>query len=196
MSATMPIKDKTALAEMKNYYLKRGDYRNHALIVIGLNTALRISDILKLRWEDVYHYQKKRFRQHIFLVEQKTKKKSVIALNPSARLALEWELEACTKDHCFPNPGDYIFTGRKHTSLPICRSQAYRIIKEAAAAAGLDEHISCHSLRKTFGYFAWQQGVSPVLLMNIYNHSSFQITKRYLCIEQEERDMVFLNIEL
>ena len=34
------------------------------------------------------------------------------------------------------------------------------------------------------------------MLMDIYNHSSFQITKRYLCIDQDERDDVFLRINI
>lgn len=80
--------------------------------------------------------------------------------------------------------------------MPINRVQAYRIIKEAAQAAGLDEYVSCHSLRKTFGYFAWKQGVPPAMLMDIYNHSSYKITRRYLCIEQEDKDDVFMNIKL
>ena len=61
---------------------------------------------------------------------------------------------------------------------------------------GLEEHVSCHSLRKTFGYHAWKQGVPPVMLMKIFNHSSYQITIRYLCIEQDEKDEVFRNIAL
>ena len=80
--------------------------------------------------------------------------------------------------------------------MPINRVQAYRIIKEAAQAAGLDEYVSCHSLRKPFGYFAWKQGVPPAMLMDIYNHSSYKITRRYLCIEQEDKDDVFMNIKL
>ena len=79
--------------------------------------------------------------------------------------------------------------------MPINRVQAYRIIKEAAQAAGLDEYVSCHSLRKTFGYFAWKQGVPPAMLMDIYNHSSYRVTKRYLGIEQDERDCVFQQID-
>ena len=50
--------------------------------------------------------------------------------------------------------------------------------------------------RSTFGYHAWKQGTPPALLMNIYNHSSYQITKRYLGIEQDDRDDVFKNISL
>lgn len=90
--------------------------------------------------------------------------------------------------------GNYIFQSRKGENDPITRQQAFRIVREAAAYAGLSESVSCHSLRKTFGYYAWKQGVSPVLLMKIYNHSSFVVTQRYLGIEQEEKDDVFLNI--
>ena len=77
---------------------------------------------------------------------------------------------------------------------PLSRYQAFRIIKEAAAYAGLDASISCHSLRKTFGYHAWKQGTPPALLMDIYNHSSYRITKRYLCIDQDDKDEVFEHI--
>lgn len=192
MSTTMPIKDRKALEKMKRYYLIKGEIRNHALIVIGLNTALRISDILALRWKDVYHYPKKQFRRHIHLTEQKTGKKSVIALNP----AVIEVLTLLREEEPDVEPEEYIFEGRKHTDKPIGRVQAYRIVKAAAEYAGMDEYVSCHSLRKTFGYFAWKQGVPPAMLMNIYNHSSYQITRRYLCIEQDERDEVFMNIKL
>lgn len=70
----------------------------------------------------------------------------------------------------------------------------YRIIRKAAENSGLSGVISPHSLRKTFGYYAWKQGVPPVLLMEIYHHSSFDITKRYLGIEQDDRDEVFRKI--
>jgi len=68
---------------------------------------------------------------------------------------------------------DYIFESLGFENKPITRIQAFRIIKRAAEACNISGVVSCHSLRKTFGYHAWQQGISPVLLMNIYNHSSF-----------------------
>lgn len=37
---------------------------------------------------------------------------------------------------------------------------------------------------------------SQAVLMEIYNHSSFEITKRYLGIEQDDKDSVFLEINL
>ena len=41
-----------------------------------------------------------------------------------------------------------------------------------------------------------QQGTPPALLMDIYNHSSYRVTKKYLGIEQDERDDIFLTIEI
>lgn len=68
------------------------------------------------------------------------------------------------------------------------------MIISAAKAVGIQEHISCHSLRKTFCYHAWKQGSDPVVIMIIFNHSSLSITKRYLCIEQDDKDDVYRSI--
>ena len=194
MSTTQPIRNPALLQEFKNYYLYTSpNSRNHALCILGLNTALRITDILKLTWQDIYDFDEKHFRGHLLIKEQKTGKTALIALNAAVTEALLLLLKDLSAP---PLPRNFIFISRKGTNCPIGRTQAFRIIKNAAAKVGLYQHISCHSLRKTFGYFAWQQGIAPAMLMNIYNHSSYQITKRYLGIEQDEKDRVFLNISL
>lgn len=194
MSTTQPIKDKTALENFKNYYLAKQNFRNYSLIVTGLNTALRISDLLSLQWKNVYDFSSRYFFKHIRITEQKTGKQSIIAMNSSVKNSLSILLNS--KSRCPRLPDDYIFNSSKNPQMPLSRYQAYRIIREAASAAHLEEPVSCHSLRKTFGYFAWKEGVPPAMLMNIYNHSSYQITKKYLCIEQDDRDEVFLNINI
>ena len=189
MSTTCPIRKEEDLQRFKNYYLEKGNMRNYLLIVVGLNTALRIGDVLKLKWEDVYDEHWGRFRRHLHVVEQKTGKQNYIALNDCIISTLE---------QCYHGQKgeEYLFCTNRHVNQPISRSQAWRIIRKAAEETGQDEHISCHSLRKTFGYHAWKQGVSPVMLMMIYNHSSYQITRRYLGIVQEEKDDVFYHIKL
>ena len=75
MGTTNPIRGKRELEKFKNYYLEKEKYRNYLLIIMGLNTALRISDILKLRWNDVYDFQNKRYRSHILSCGTENRKK-------------------------------------------------------------------------------------------------------------------------
>lgn len=191
MGTTQPIREKEELKQFMDYYRStRPNARNYVLITFGLHTALRISDILNLGWRDVYDFDKKRFRNHVFVREEKTGKENVVALNAHLKDSLE-----LYKNLRNLSPEDYIFTKTTNFSRPLSRSQAFRIIKKAAAETLHDPHISCHSLRKTFGYHAWKQGVPPALLMEIYNHSSYTITKRYLGISQDERDSIFMDID-
>ncbi len=190
MGTTIPIKSKRKLVEFRNYY-RDVNYnpRNYALIVLGLNSALRIGDILALRWEDVYIQEKKKYREHISIIEKKTGKRNVLAINAPTQEAHEFYRKSIKTF----KQKSFIFISQKRPYNGISRSQAFRIIKKAAGHCGMDSHISCHSLRKTFGYFAWQNGIPPALLMSIYNHSSYDITKRYLCIDQIEKDQVYLE---
>lgn len=195
MNTAQPIKNKTDLEKIRTYYkIRQPNQRNYLLIIIGLNTALRISDILSLKWGMVYDLESGQIRCHIAVSEQKTGKFSSIYINNSIRQALTSYMEVLQQKGIAIEDERFLFPNRNDPNMHISRVQAHRIIKKAAAECNLPETISCHSLRKTFGYFAWKQGTPPVLLMTIYNHSSFQVTKRYLGIEQDERDSVFQNI--
>ena len=188
MAAAEPIRSRAQLREMTEYFRTRGQFRNYALVVLGVYTALRVSDLLSLKWNDVYDEKSGKFRTHFTITEQKTGKNKTIALNKQAIFALRVY---------FPyRRGEYIFASRKGRR-PISRVQAWRIIHDAADAIGLMEKISCHSLRKTWGYHAWTSGmVSPVIIMNIYNHSDFKITQRYLGVAQDDLDKAYLGMSL
>ena len=90
MNSAQPIRTPEELEHFKEYYqLVKPRPRNYLLIVLGLNTALRISDILELRWGNVYDFIQRHYRDHISITEQKTGKKSCIFLNQSIVDALE-----------------------------------------------------------------------------------------------------------
>lgn len=192
MSTTQPIRDIEKLQMFKNYFrYEKPNSRNYTLVIIGLNSALRISDILHLTYGDVYDFKKKELRSHITIREQKTGKINQIYINAEIQNVLGAYLELSSN-----TPRNWLFCSQMYKDRPLSRYQAYRLIKKAAAYAGLDSDISCHSLRKTFGYHAWKHGTPPALLMNIYNHSAFHVTKRYLGIEQDDKDAVFEKIRL
>lgn len=192
MGKTQPLKELEQINALKEYFYERGEYRNYALIVIGLNTSLRISDLLMLRWQDVYNFHTGTYRQHITVLEKKTQKYNTVAIN----LSIIEVLDLLQSKENEIKPEIFLFTSRKGENRPITRNYAFTLIKNASMTLGFEGNISCHSLRKTFGYQAWKQGVQPALLMSIYNHSSYEITKRYLGISQDERDEVFMKITL
>ena len=190
MNKAQLIKNAMQLETFKNYYYRVHYHpRNHMFITMGLNTALRVSDLLRLKWCDVFDYDNVCYREHVFLVEQKTQKKSYIYINERVVETLLWYQNTYAY---MPQPQEYLFSNENGTA--ISRVSAYRIVRLAAENCHIEGVISPHSLRKTFGYQAWIKGVSPVLLMDIYQHSSFEITKRYLGIEQDERDSVFREV--
>ena len=192
MATTQPIRKKEELQALKNYYLnEKPNLRNYALIITGINTALRIGDTLQLRWCDVYDDTTGSFRPHIVMREHKTGKENIIAMNQNVIHALTKYRDSLSD----PQPSHFIFCGW-HPEAPLSRYQAFRIIKQASHVLHLHGNIACHSLRKTFGYHAWASGANSVILMQIYNHSSFRVTKRYLGIEQDDKDQVFLKIKL
>ena len=199
MKITQPIRDIAELKKIKRYYREvKPNKRNSLLVVCGLNTALRISDILKLRWKDVYNENLLSFKSHIDVKEQKTGKKTTVFINKNLKEAFASFLKdiIAKKGKLCEVMEQFIFLGQKSTDKPISRIQAFRIISEAAKKFLLSHKVSCHSLRKTFGYHAWKKGVSPALLTSIYNHSSYKITTRYLGIDQDDRDEVFELVNL
>ena len=196
MNSAEPIKKTRDLENIKNYYKDiRPSPRNELLIIMGLNTALRISDILALRWQEVYDFEQRDYKDHINIVEQKTGKTTQIYINNNVLEALHSYKSYLKQKKYVVNRESFLFA-HSNKNVPISRVQAFRLIKKAADYYDISGVISCHSLRKTFGYHAWKQGASPVLLVTVYNHSSYQVTKRYLGIEQDDKDKIFQEIKL
>lgn len=192
MQKTQPIKNRKDIQKLKQYYLDRQQIRNYALVTLGMNTSLRIGDLLHLTWKDVYDFSNRSYFRHLNLLEQKTGKNTQIALNREVIYALKQLKKSLSPI----SANDYLFKSREGKNRPISRTQAFRIIKQAADELHIEGIISCHSLRKTFGYHAWKKGIPPAVIMTIYNHSSLDVTKRYLSIDQDDKDKVFLEINL
>ena len=186
MNTTQPIYNKKQVSKFLSYYRKQGQYRNWVLVTLCIHTALRISDILKLRTDDVYDFKKKRVRSSFSIVEGKTKKSKTVRLNKSVVTALMAFLPEV-------ETGKALILNER-TGKSISRVQAHRLIRAAAEAVGIEGNVSCHSLRKTFGYHAWKEGVSPAVIMEIYNHSSLAVTRRYLGVTQSDMDEVYLRL--
>ena len=79
MGTTQPIKSKEELKTFMEYYNSVHPVpRNYALVIFGLHTALRISDILNLQWKDVFDFPLQIFQTHLNILEKKTGKQKYL----------------------------------------------------------------------------------------------------------------------
>jgi integrase len=160
--------------------VKDRNYKMSLLIAIGCFTGLRISDILSLRWKQILHVSE------FTITEKKTGKRRTIRLNPE----LQRHISDCY-EHIHPiGVESPILVSQKGTTFSIQRINM--ILKELKQKYRLKiNHFSCHSLRKTFGRQVYNMNsdnseLALVKLMELFNHSSVSITKRYLGLRQEE----------
>jgi len=181
MNYVDPIKSKNDIKKIEKW-LEMKNKRNRLIFAIGMNTGLRISDILGLNVSDVYE------KTHVEIREKKTNKYKRLLLNNKLQKLLGEYL----KD--IPNSNKPLFIGKKGYRLH--RSQVYRFLNEACNAVGIKENIGCHSLRKSFGYHHYKQFDDIVLLQKIFNHSSPAVSLRYIGIDQEIIENSYKNFEL
>ena len=154
------------------------------LITIGSFTGLRISDILTLSWGHFIG------QTHLYIIEKKTKKKRTIKINAELHKAVErvFNQSKCRIDALIlQNPKTKKALSIQH----INRMFKYLRLKYRLSIS----HFSTHSMRKTFGRRIWEtSGYSDkaiTMLSEIFNHSSFKITRRYLGIKAEEIEQVY-----
>jgi integrase len=179
MEIVEPIRSKKQIEQMK----KALHGRNRLMFILGINSGLRISDILPLK---VGHL---RGKQSLTLREEKTGKSKTFRFNSAILSAIKELIPENAAEH------DYAFASRKGDA-PITRIQAYRILNEAAVRCGIADQIGCHTLRKTFGYHAYKSGVDLALLQSIFNHSAQSVTLRYVGITQDTINDVYDAISL
>lgn len=166
-----PLRTAEEIKNMREALAQTNDAeRNLLLFNIGINTGLRIGDIVKLRIEDV------KGRSSIVIREGKTKKPRTVYLDA---------IMADIADYLTDKPSEgWLFPSRKGDGH-ITTTQAYRILAGAGERCGYD-YVGTHTLRKTFGYHYYQRTKDVATLMEIFNHSDQATTKRYIGIRDDE----------
>ena len=195
MKTTEPIRNKQQIRKLADYFISRGQLRNHVLFIMGVHTALRVSDLLRITCDDVYDFKSEckcgrgcvSVRESITITEKKTGKTKTIPLHENVIAALQ---RYADNDNI--RSGAFLFENAR-TKKAISRVQVYRIICAATKAVGIIARIACHGLRKTLGYHSWKDGKLPEIIMKMYNHSSLAITARYLGITQDDINAVYLG---
>lgn len=201
MKKVEPIKDMKVIRNIRSV-LKKQSLRNELLFILGINIGLRISDILKLKIVDLIKPNGKMAKDYVVIQEVKTGKTKKFYMGDIVKKTIEVYI----KETLGIIPSDYVFKSRKGDNIPITRQQAYRILNNAAEDLGLVERnsvaviisgeVGTHTMRKTFGYHAYKNGVSLELLMDIFNHSTPAMTLRYIGITEQQKQDVYLQSNL
>ena len=159
---------------------KDDNYKMSLLVALGCFTGLRISDILALRWNQILGVDE------FTIIEKKTGKQRTLRLNPQ----LQKHIQECY-EHIKPiGVKAPILVSQKGTTFTI--QAINRKLKDIKKHYKVKiKNFSCHSLRKTFGMQVYTMSgdsaeLALVKLMELFNHSSIAITKRYLGLRQEE----------
>lgn len=179
-----PIRSKEQIEDMKWALKRHCSERDYILFLIGINTGLRVSDILNLKKDSIIKLKNKK-RKEFLIREGKTKKERMINITS---IFPEVFVYASSLD------SEWLFPSRKGVS-PISKIQAYRQLQKAGEFAGV-EAIGTHTMRKTFGYHFYKQTHDVAMLQDILNHSTPKITLTYIGITKDEKDNVLDTFSL
>lgn len=162
--------------------------RDYLLFVFGINTGLKITEILAVKVKDLLnedHSLKSFYELH-----SESKGISYVFLNKNVHQATLEYLQSVTYQL-----EDYLFKSSK-TELAITRQQAYRIINKAAKTVGVEGNIGTNSMRKTFGFHAYKRGIAVSLIQKHFNHASPSETLRYIGIDKNEQIKSEIDVDL
>lgn len=160
--------------------------RNLCLFILGINTNLRASDLLRIKVEQVRHLQP---GEEISLKEKKTKKQRRINLNRACIEAIQNLLKSIKfKDD------DFLFLSNRKDKNTLTVSSLSTLVKKWCKDINLKGNYASHTLRKTWGYHQRVTfGVGIPELMVCFNHTSQKQTLDYLCVQPEEIKSVYQN---
>ena len=130
-------------------------------------------------------------KNEVIIKEGKTDKARTFTINKSASNVIKEYLSTLDCDMNW-----YLFKSRKGDNKAISRVQAWQVLSDSAKLVGVKEDIGTHTLRKTFGYWSYKQGIDITLLQKIFNHSSPAITLRYIGITQDDIRDVYNKLNL
>jgi integrase len=196
MKEVQPIRDTKKIDAMKAIMRGESNYRDLLLFTLGINTGLRISDILALKWSSFLNGGKLlKVESKLNVVEIKTKKVKTFMLNRSVVEALKLYYDSLDS----VNPDDPVFSSRKSDNgspKALSRVGAWMLLNRYAHMVGLNDGIGTHTLRKTFGYHLYKRGVSLEHIQKMLNHSSPAITLRYIGITQDQLNGIYYELNL
>ncbi len=135
----------------------------HAIVLVGLNTGMRLREVLNLEWNDLDFHN-----NEITVRNTKSGRDRRVSISSNLREALV-ELTSMGKSvYVFPNPR----TGRPYRWL------TKRSFNTALKRAGIGK-LRYHDLRHTAATYMVRNGIDLVTVKELLGHSRIDVTMRY-----------------
>lgn len=153
---------------------------------VGLNMALRISDLLSIKFSDIND-------DRLVLIEGKTGKRAEIKLNNKVQMLIN-DIRLRHPTHI------YLFQSyRNQQSInsepkPLTRKAVAKAFKLVGDELGI--RLGTHSMRKSRGYHLYKKTNDIARVMKMLRHSSEGVTLRYIGITQDVIDKDFVELEI
>lgn len=160
---------------------------------VGVNTALRISDLLSLTMDNVRALDSE--QPALNVIEQKTGKLRKIVVNQTALDVMQRRL-AEYPDHAWLFQTDAVNRDRRAAPKPINRRSVSRVFEQVGQRVAPKVALGTHSMRKTRGYAMHKAGRSIESIAKVLNHSSPAVTMRYIGLVQQDIDESYTELEL
>lgn len=179
--------------------------RNYALFVMGINIGLRVSDLIALKWCDIFtedweflsgHKFKPKKQQREYSDGRKKTKILILQYNDTFKKAvLDY------KNYCKPTDREsYLFPSREKRGEHICDEVVRNLINKIKKDLDIKYNISTHSLRKTFARVRYDRADDKedilIMLAELFGHEDLRTTRRYLCITEERIKGLFDSVNL
>lgn len=188
----LPIKDSNVLTEVQDTLLHnfRAGRRNYTIFQVGKATLLRVSDVMRLRWTDIFN-ENGTVRQNTFIHDKKTGKANLLYLKPIQTDLLTYQAwYQKQKLH-----STWLFPSTQHPDRHITEKQFYKIMSKTGDLLGIN-YLGTHTMRKTGAYRVYTQSNYNIgLVMNLLNHSSEAMTLTYLGLDQASTENMLDKID-
>ena len=152
--------------------------RNKAIIETLFSCGLRVSELVNLKWSDIYA------EEEFIRVRGKGSKERLV---PISRRALEeinkWNLDRNTLK-IKPGEQDFVFLNRRGAHLT--RTMILIMIKRAATDAGIKKTVSPHTLRHSFATALLKGGADLRAIQEMLGHESIGTTEIYTHLETSD----------
>ncbi|MBR8700484.1 MULTISPECIES: tyrosine-type recombinase/integrase [unclassified Fusobacterium] len=180
------------LKRIREYLEKNNDVVFLAIINIGVNTALRYSDLSRLTFEEVAQ------NFNFIIREKKTNKIRHLYLNKICINEIERLKRYYTEKGI--EPKGFIFKSLFRPYIahkidrPITVQSVNKKFKSLQKKLDIKYNIGTHSLRKTWGFIYYSNTGDIATLMYCLNHSNENNTLRYIGITDKKIGDIFINL--